>query len=201
MKIGVVYTTLCQEEGILVQKYAIEMGGAPQYFSKVSGSGVNWILLNGSDPRPPLQVYKTFCSQTYSTKYRTRGHARGKCKVRCGTSSIQILAHQNRKIAQSQSPAISAMTERNRQKSRRKKVFGLRNRSFKSQIASDFPIASLNRNAPLSRSLGSTMGIAIANLNWSRGSTGVQRYGCIPRSAANNLGQIPQKLGAPNPLF
>ena len=28
-----------------------------------------------------------------------------------------------------------------------------------------------------------------------------QRYGCIPRSAANNLGQIPQKLGAPNPLF
>ena len=37
--------------------------------------------------------------------------------------------------------------------------------------------------------------------NWQRGSTGVQRYGCIPRSAANNLGQIPQKLGAPNPLF
>ena len=36
---------------------------------------------------------------------------------------------------------------------------------------------------------------------WPRGSTGVQRYGCIPRSAANNLGQIPQKLGAPNPLF
>ena len=37
--------------------------------------------------------------------------------------------------------------------------------------------------------------------NWPRGSTGVQRYGCIPRSAANNLGEIPQKLGAPNPLF
>ena len=31
---------------------------------------------------------------------------------------------------------------------------------------------------------------------WSRGGTGVQRYGCIPRSAANNLGQIPRKLGA-----
>ena len=39
------------------------------------------------------------------------------------------------------------------------------------------------------------------NLDWPRGSTGVQRYGCIPRSAANNLGEIPQKLGAPNPLF
>ena len=38
-------------------------------------------------------------------------------------------------------------------------------------------------------------------ISWSRGSTGVPRYGCIPRSAANNLGQIPQKLGAPNPLF
>ena len=37
--------------------------------------------------------------------------------------------------------------------------------------------------------------------SWPRGSTGVQRYGCIPRSAANNLGEIPQKLGAPNPLF
>ena len=34
-----------------------------------------------------------------------------------------------------------------------------------------------------------------------RGSTGVQRYGCIPRSAANSLGEIPQKSGAPNPLF
>ena len=34
-----------------------------------------------------------------------------------------------------------------------------------------------------------------------RGSTGVQRYGCIPRSAANNLGEIPKKLGAPNLLF
>ena len=31
---------------------------------------------------------------------------------------------------------------------------------------------------------------------WLRGSTGVERYGCIPRSAANNLGEIPQKNGS-----
>ena len=36
---------------------------------------------------------------------------------------------------------------------------------------------------------------------WPRGSTGVQRYGCIPRSAANKLGEIPKNLGAPNLLF
>ena len=36
---------------------------------------------------------------------------------------------------------------------------------------------------------------------WQRGSTGVERYGCIPRSAANNLGEIPRKMGALNPLF
>ena len=35
----------------------------------------------------------------------------------------------------------------------------------------------------------------------SRGSTGVERCGCIPQSAANNLGEIPQKMGAPIPLF
>ena len=46
--------------------------------------------------------------------------------------SRQALAHQNRTIAQSL--AISALTEPNRQKSRR-----LRDRSPKSQIASDFP--------------------------------------------------------------
>ena len=37
--------------------------------------------------------------------------------------------------------------------------------------------------------------------DWSRGSTGVQRYRCIPRSAANKLGEIPKKLGSPNLLF
>ena len=36
---------------------------------------------------------------------------------------------------------------------------------------------------------------------WPSGSTGVERYGCIPRSAANNLGEIPQKMGASKPLF
>ena len=35
-------------------------------------------------------------------------------------------------------------------------------------------------------------------LHWPRGSKGVQRYGCIPRSAANNLGESPKNLGAPN---
>ena len=46
IQIGGVYTTLCQEEGILLQKYAIEMGGVSRYFSKVSGSGVDLTLLN-----------------------------------------------------------------------------------------------------------------------------------------------------------
>ena len=43
--------------------------------------------------------------------------------------------------------------------------------------------------------------VSISAETWPRGSTGVERYGCIPRSAANNLGEIPQKMGAPNPLF
>ena len=46
IQIGGVDTTFCQEEGILLQKYAIEMGGVSRYFSKVSGSGVDWTLLN-----------------------------------------------------------------------------------------------------------------------------------------------------------
>ena len=36
--------------------------------------------------------------------------------------------------------------------------------------------------------------------NWSRGSTGAQRYGRIPRIAAHNLGEMPQNLGAPKSL-
>ena len=40
IQIGGVYTTFCQEEGIFLQKYAIEIGGVSRYFSKVSGSGV-----------------------------------------------------------------------------------------------------------------------------------------------------------------
>ena len=43
---GGVYTTFCQEEGVLWQKYAIEMGGVSRYFSKVSGSEVDLTLLS-----------------------------------------------------------------------------------------------------------------------------------------------------------
>ena len=32
IQIGGVYTTFCQREGILLQKYAIEMGGVSRYF-------------------------------------------------------------------------------------------------------------------------------------------------------------------------
>ena len=46
IQIGGVYTTFCQEDSILLQKYAIEMGGVSRYFSKVSGSGVDSMLLN-----------------------------------------------------------------------------------------------------------------------------------------------------------
>ena len=45
IQIGGVYTTVCQEEGILLQKYAIDMGDVSRYFSKVSGSGVVVTLL------------------------------------------------------------------------------------------------------------------------------------------------------------
>ena len=49
IQIGGVYTTFCQEEGILLQKYAIEMGGVSRYFSKVLGSGVDSTLLSYKD--------------------------------------------------------------------------------------------------------------------------------------------------------
>ena len=43
---------------------------------------------------------------------------------------------------------------------------------------------------------------ACRNYTWTRGSTGVQRYGCIPRSARRTAWErSPQKLGAPNLLF
>ena len=45
MQIGGVYTTFCQEEGILLQKYAIEMGAVSRCFSEVSRSGVDLTLL------------------------------------------------------------------------------------------------------------------------------------------------------------
>ena len=37
IQIGGVYTTFCQEDGILLQKYAIEMGGT---FQKYRGQGL-----------------------------------------------------------------------------------------------------------------------------------------------------------------
>ena len=37
-------------------------------------------------------------------------------------------------------------------------------------------------------------------ITWPLEGTGVERYGCIPQSAANNLGEIPQRMGAPNPF-
>ena len=55
LQIGGVYTTFCQEEGILLQKYAIEMGGVSRYFSKVSGSGVDVTLLNNLLPKQEKQ--------------------------------------------------------------------------------------------------------------------------------------------------
>ena len=45
IQIGGEYTTLCQEEGILLQKYR-DRNGVSRYFSKVLGSGVDLTLLN-----------------------------------------------------------------------------------------------------------------------------------------------------------
>ena len=45
IQIGGVYTTLCQKRAYFCQSMAIEMGGVSRYFSKVSGSGVDLVLL------------------------------------------------------------------------------------------------------------------------------------------------------------
>ena len=45
IEIGGVYTTLCQEEAYFCKNIAIKIGGVSRYFSKVSGSGVDLILL------------------------------------------------------------------------------------------------------------------------------------------------------------
>ena len=45
IQIGGVYTTFCQEEAYFCRSIAIQMGGVSQYFSKVSGSGVDLTLL------------------------------------------------------------------------------------------------------------------------------------------------------------
>ena len=47
--IGGVYTTFCQEEGMFLQKYRDRNGGVSRYFSKVPGSGIDFILLNEDD--------------------------------------------------------------------------------------------------------------------------------------------------------
>ena len=46
IQIGGVYTTLCQKEGILLQKYRDRHGRRIAILFKVSGSGVDLILLN-----------------------------------------------------------------------------------------------------------------------------------------------------------
>ena len=38
------------------------------------------------------------------------------------------------------------------------------------------------------------------NHSLATGSTGVEGYGCIPRSATNNLEEILRKMGAPKPF-
>ena len=64
IQIGGVYTTLCQEEGILLQKYAIEMGGVSRYFSKVLGSGVDLTLLISASKIPVFQF--TVCTSWFA---------------------------------------------------------------------------------------------------------------------------------------
>ena len=51
IEIGGVYTTFCQEERIVLQSIAIEVGGVSRYFSIVSGSGVNVTLLTNTASR------------------------------------------------------------------------------------------------------------------------------------------------------
>ena len=40
----------------------------------------------------------------------------------------------------------------------------------------------------------------VMTIFWPQGSTGVQRYGCIPQSAAEQLGRDPSKFGSPKSL-
>ena len=54
IQIGGVYTTFCQEEGILCKSIAIEMGGVSRYFSKVSGAGVDLTLLKYYRENPQI---------------------------------------------------------------------------------------------------------------------------------------------------
>ena len=58
IQIGGVCTTFCQEEGILLQKYAIEMGGVSRYFSKASGSGIDLTLLTTICPETITELVR-----------------------------------------------------------------------------------------------------------------------------------------------
>ena len=51
IQIGGVYTTFCQKEAYFCRSIAIEMGGVRRFFSEVSGSGVDFTLLNMTAPR------------------------------------------------------------------------------------------------------------------------------------------------------
>ena len=65
IQIGGVYTTFCQEEGILWQKYAIEMGDVSRYFSKVSGSGVDLTLLKKTSPEKSMSDLQCCSAKWY----------------------------------------------------------------------------------------------------------------------------------------
>ena len=62
IQIGGVYTTFCQKEGILWQKYRVEMGGVSRYFSKVSGAGVDMTLLNIHTHTLPALFQRKICT-------------------------------------------------------------------------------------------------------------------------------------------
>ena len=60
--IGDVYATFCQEEGILLQSIAIEMGGVSRHFSKASvRSRLDSPDVNNDIYYPPPNLPKTMC--------------------------------------------------------------------------------------------------------------------------------------------
>ena len=100
-----------------------------------------------------------------------------------GLVSGMLLAHQ-KKIAQSQSPAIPALMEPNRQKSRRKEGFweiAARNRkslaTFHRTLKSQCSIA-FSCLGSRSRFLGSTIGISQLQVAKNRCDLGALRVGC-----------------------
>ena len=88
---------------------------------------------------------------------------------------------------------------------------GVKGALSRSSLKSSFSVSGAKRNVrgntrhippktPFLKLLFRTPDLGFGDVTWPRGSTGVQRYGCILRSAANNLGQIPRKMGAPKSL-